>query len=112
MLIPERPSPITPMGRIRMKNAELVLTHKAAYSDLDINGHVNSIRYIELLLDYFSAELLREHPVHRIEMAYCLESYCGDTLEVYHDIDSKNADRHLFEIKCGEKVIVKGSVQL
>lgn len=112
VLIPERPSPITPMGRIRMKNAELVLTHKAAYSDLDINGHVNSIRYIELLLDYFSAELLREHPVHRIEMAYCLESYCGDTLEVYHDIDSKNANRHLFEIKCGEKVIVKGSVQL
>ena len=45
-------------------------------------------------------------------MAYCLESYCGDTLEVYHDIDSKNTDRHLFEIKCGEKVIVKGSVQL
>ncbi len=109
-LIPERPAPISPMGRLRMKQPQLVLTHQAAYSDLDINGHVNSIRYIELLLDYFTADHLKQHPVRRIEMAYCLESYCGDVLQVFHEVDEKNAGRHVFEIKCEERVIVKGSI--
>lgn len=110
-LIPDEPSPIPTMGRMRMKSPTLVNTHKAAYSDLDINGHVNSIRYIELLLDFFDANELKAHPVRRIEMAYCLESYCGDELQIYHDIDAKNDKRHLFEIRKDESIIVKGSIE-
>ena len=94
-----------------MKSPTLVNTHKAAYSDLDINGHVNSIRYIEFLLDFFDANELKAHPVRRIEMAYCLESYCGDELQIYHDIDAKNDKRHLFEIRKDESIIVKGSIE-
>ena len=111
-LIPDRPAPIATMGRMRMKNPELAYTHKAAFSDLDINGHVNSIRYIELLLDFFSAQYIASYPIRRVEMAYCLESYCGDVLEVYHELDAKNSNRHLFEIRKGEQIIVKGSVEL
>lgn len=109
-LIPGRPAPIPAMGRLRLKHPELVLTHQAAYSDLDINGHVNSIRYIELLLDHFTADYLKQHPVQRIEMAYCLEAYCGNTLQLFHEPDEKNPNRHLFEMKCEERVIVKGSI--
>ena len=111
VLMPERPSPIAPMGRIRMKNAVLAYTHKAAYSDLDINGHVNSIRYIELLLNHFSPKEMTEHPIYRIEMAYCLESYCGDLLEVWYETDEKNPRRHLFEVRkpTGE-VVVKAAL--
>ena len=47
----------------------------------------------------------------RIEMAYCLESYCGDELQIYHDIDAKNDKRHLFEIRKDESIIVKGSIE-
>ena len=95
---------------MRMKDATLVHQHKAVYADLDINGHVNSIRYIEMLLNYFTADEMKQHPVKRIEMAYCLEAYCGDLLDIYHSIDEKDPTRHLFEIKNGDKVIVKGSV--
>ena len=110
-LIPDRPSPIAPMGRIRMKHPQLVETHRASYTDLDINGHVNSIRYIELLLNQFSPQGMKEHPVYRIEMAYCLESYCGDELEVWHEVDEKNSMRHLFEIrKPSGEVIVKAAL--
>ena len=109
-LIPELPSPIPPMGRIRLKQPKLVMSHQAAYSDLDINGHVNSIRYIELLLDCLPFNLLKAHSARRIEMAYCQEAYCGETLQVYHEVDATNDARHLFEIKVGERIIVKGSV--
>lgn len=110
VLIPERPAPIAAMGRIRMKQPQLVLTHKAAYSDLDINGHVNSIRYIELLLDCLPFDTLKLRHAKRIEMAYCQEAYCGETLYVFQETDAKNADRQLFEIKVEERIIVKGSI--
>ncbi len=110
-LIPERPAPIPTMGRIRLRNPQLTATHKAVYSDLDINGHVNSIRYLEMLIDYFTAEQVKATPVRRVEMAYCLESYCGDVLDIYHDVDPKNPARHLFEIRNGATVIVRGSVE-
>ena len=97
--------------RIRLKSPQLVATHKAVYSDLDINGHVNSIRYLEMLIDHFTAEQLRATPIRRVEMAYCLEAYCGDTLDIYHDLDPKNPSRHLFEIRNAAAVVVRGSVQ-
>lgn len=113
-LIPDRPVPIPGMGRMRMRNAQHVGTHRAAYSDLDINGHVNSIRYIELLIDHFTAEEMRLRPVRRIEMAYCLEAYCGDTLEIFHEADPDEPSRHLFEIRknSAADVVVKGCLIL
>lgn len=112
-LIPERPSPISPMGRIRMKQPALVATHRAAYTDLDINGHVNSIRYLELLLNCFPAEKMRENPVRRIELAYCLEAYDGDQLCIYEDTDTANPARHLFEIRKDDgAVIVKAAITI
>ena len=41
-LIPERPAPIAPVGRIRLVHASHTATHRAAYTDLDINCHFNS----------------------------------------------------------------------
>lgn len=98
-LVPEKPSPIAGLGRIRLKSAEPVATHTAAFTDLDINGHVNSIRYIEMLLDRFPADDIKARPVRRVEMAYCAETYCGELLDIFHDTDNKNPNRHLFEIR-------------
>lgn len=111
-LMPDRPSPIAPMGRIRMKHPQLELTRKALYTDLDINGHVNSIRYVEFLLNHFSPEEMKLHPVRRIEMAYCLEAYCGDVLQVWHEVDERDPKRHLFEIRkeTDGSVIVKAAL--
>lgn len=111
-LIPDRPAPIAPMGRIRMKSPQLAHTHVAAFTDLDINGHVNSVRTIELLLNHFTPDELRERPVRRIEMAYCLEAYAGDTLDIYHDTDTNNPERHLFEVRnrAAETVVARGTI--
>lgn len=112
-LIPERHSPIAPMGRVRLKNASIAFSHRAAFTDLDINGHVNSIRYIELLLNAFPADEIKRHPVSRIEAAYCMESYCGDMLHIFHEVADGDGGKHLFEIRNDEGgVVMKGSVML
>ena len=113
MLIPDRPAPIAPLGRIRFKQPEEAGTHTAAFTDLDINGHVNSIRYLELLLNLYSPELLRRHPVRRVEMAYCLESYHGDRLHLFREDDATNPRRTLFEIRNAEgQAVVRASITL
>lgn len=75
--------PIAGAGRVRVKSATPCLVHHAAFSDLDINGHVNSIRYLSLILDTFSKEWHERHELKRVEMSYGLEAYAGDELRVY-----------------------------
>ena len=79
-LCPEKPCPIGKPGRIAVKDAAEVLTLRPAYSDIDINGHFNSIKYIEHVLDLFPPDRYRTSRVRRFEMAYMAESYPGDEL--------------------------------
>jgi acyl-ACP thioesterase len=50
------------------------------YSDVDINGHINSVKYIEHLLDLYPRVQFEQHRLRRFEIAYKAESYLGDTL--------------------------------
>lgn len=113
ILMPGTTPPIAPMARMRMKEPQLVATHKAAYCDLDINGHVNSIRYIELMLNRLDADAMRSRGVRRIEVAYCLEAYCHDELQIWTAADEANPARTLFEIrKTTGEVVVKAAFTL
>ena len=53
------------------------------YSDIDLNGHVNSIKYIEHILNLFNLEHYKQMSVKRFEIAYMAESYYGDVLKLY-----------------------------
>lgn len=84
-VVANRPLPIQGPGRIRIKNRTPLHRRPTFYSDIDINGHVNSIRYIEMVLDLFSKQTFDNCAVERIEMAYCMETYCGEWLDFYVD---------------------------
>ena len=81
----DEPCPIEKPSRIKVTSAEPASSLNAKYSDIDINGHVNSIRYIEHILDLFPIELYKESRIRRFEMAYVAESYYGDELTFYKD---------------------------
>jgi len=80
---PDNPCPIDKPGRIKVTTHEPSGSFVAHYSDIDINGHVNSIRYIEHVMDLFSLDHLRSHRLHRFEIAYVSESYFGDKLNLF-----------------------------
>lgn len=83
--------------RVRLKEAEPIKTYQAGYSDLDINGHVNSIRYIETALDLFPVDRFDTHHPARIEALYTAEAYAGDTLLYY--MTPVDETTHLVEIR-------------
>ena len=48
----DKECPIDRGGRVKMSDdAEFVRTIDTSYSDVDINGHINSVKYIEHVLD-------------------------------------------------------------
>lgn len=79
-----RPCPIAEPDRVRITQpTTLAQQLKACYSDVDINGHVNSIKYVEHALDLFDLSWYRQHQLKRIDIAYVAESHEGDQLNFY-----------------------------
>lgn len=105
----QKECPIEKPGRIKVNQKELAGEVVTKYSDIDINGHVNSIRYIEHILDLFPLEIFREKSIRRFEMAYNAESYYGDTLAFYKEQVSEN--EYDIEVKKnGQEVVVRSKV--
>lgn len=105
----QKECPIDKPGRIKVELKEPAGEVVTKYSDIDINGHVNSIRYIEHILDLFPLEIFREKRIRRFEMAYNAESYYGDKLVFYKEQVSEN--EYVIEIKKnGQEVVVRSKV--
>ena len=52
------------------------------YTDIDVNNHVNSSRYVGWILDAYPVEFHREHAVRSLEVNYVGETVAGETLTV------------------------------
>lgn len=81
----EKPCPIEKPGRIKVSALVPIRTIETYYSDIDVNGHVNSIKYMEHILDLFPKEMFLTRRIARFEMAYVAESYMGDRLSFFRD---------------------------
>lgn len=92
-------------ARIKGKATEPCRSFTAHYSDIDINGHVNSIRYIDHILDLFSFEKLGEQEVKRIDMTYSNEAFCHQQLDLYLT-EEEATNCYVVEIKHPNKALV------
>ncbi len=85
-IVKDKECPIDKGGRVKMTDdAELVRTIDTYYNDVDINGHINSVKYIEHVLDLWPLDWYREHHVKRFEIAYVAEAHAGDQLSFYRE---------------------------
>ncbi len=105
----DKDCPISKPGRIKVTEKTPLVEYRTKYSDIDINGHVNSIKYIEHILDLFPIEVFKEKQVKRFEMAYVAESYYGDVLSFYREEVREN--EYDIEVKKnGAEVVVRSKV--
>lgn len=82
----EKPCPIDKGGRVRMSDdAQFVREIDTYYNDVDINGHINSVKYIEHVLDLWPLDWYRDHAIRRFEIAYVAEAHAGDRLSFYRE---------------------------
>lgn len=86
----DKEAPILPSSRVKIPaDATLVRSIDTYYNDVDVNGHINSVKYIEHILDLFDIEYFRTHRLQRFEIAYVAESHQGDKLHFYMDCKTR-----------------------
>ena len=85
-IVADKECPIDKGGRVKMGDgAQLVRTIDMQYNDVDINGHINSVKYIEHVLDLWDIDWYREYQIRRFEIAYVAEAHQGDRLSFYRE---------------------------
>lgn len=98
----ERQCPIETTNRIPpLKDSyELATDFIVKYSDVDINRHLNSMKYIEHLVDVFDIDMFKEKEIHRIEINYIAEGHYGTKLDILKREEENNS--YILEMKDGE----------
>lgn len=105
----DKDCPIDKPSRIKVDSQEPATSLIAKYSDIDINGHVNSIRYIEHILDLFPIEFYKAMRIKRFEIAYVAESYYGDELKLFKE-EVAPCEYNIEVKKNGTDVVCRGKV--
>ena len=73
---PEKQNPMSKLSRVKMDDqAKLVRTMETGYSDVDINGHINSVKYIEHVLDLWDLKWYEQYRIRRFDVAYVAEAH-------------------------------------
>ena len=106
----ERPYSAPSFSRIKQQSEQPIATREPHYSDIDQNGHVNSIRYIEYLLDLFPKERFAAQQVSRMEITYNCETYADEMLSFYIDPLSANDYHVTIRKNVGSEQHPKGQV--
>lgn len=107
--VDDKECPIEKHSRIKVTSQEMADMSVARYCDIDINGHVNSIRYIEHILNLFPLEFYEVMRVRRFEIAYIAEARYGDELKFYKE-EVSPVEYHVEVRRNGEEVICRGKV--
>ena len=76
--------------------------HKVVYSDIDFNRHVNTMRYIVMMIDMLPIEYMQEQRGLRFDIHFMRECCLGQTLTIGYE---QRDNLSLFEIKNDEGVV-------
>lgn len=76
---------------------ELVHTHKALWSDIDTNGHVNNVKYAVWALDAVDFEVAGKRPLKEMLINYDSEVMPGQEIELYRvkRVDGENLEYYI-----------------
>ena len=87
----DKVNPMDRLSRVKVdERAEFVRTIDTQYNDVDINGHINSVKYIEHVLDLWDLDWYRSHRIRRFDIAYVAEAHQGDQLSFYREQTADN----------------------
>ena len=80
--ISSRRCPIAPQGKLRPFEPTMRVNHTFGYAECDFNRHVNTVRYLELMLNQFTLDYFDCNQVQRLEIAFVRETRYGQQAQV------------------------------
>lgn len=89
----------TPADKVVMPKdveAEFVMSHKVAYSDVDMNAHANNAMYMQWAMDAVEYEMASLRPVKEFIINFNHETKAGDNVSIYRAVVEKEDGMHVF----------------
>lgn len=98
----EKECPIGRLTKIKPVTVEHPVHYTVSYTDLDLNRHMNSIKYIEHMLDLFPLKRYDENRIARFEINYISETLDKSELQIHRRTDENGEET--IEIKNSDSV--------
>jgi len=84
---------------------QLILQRPVCYSDVDVNGHLNNAKYLDIVCDCLTCELQRAD-IEQVQIHYVKEAALSDKLQIYKSVQqqtvylwAQNGEQSCFEAK-------------
>ncbi|MDR0836251.1 MAG: acyl-[acyl-carrier-protein] thioesterase [Tannerella sp.] len=108
-IVSDNECPIEKMEKIHpVTEGESVMGYTVRYSDIDINKHLNSMKYIEHVVNVFDLQMFKDNSIKRFEIVFLAEGMYGDKLKLYrHDVSEKE---FIIDTQRGEESISRSRV--
>ena len=81
----DAPSPCERPRRLAAVEGEPLLQHRVAYSDIDFNRHMNTMRYIDIVFDSMPIEVPETLQALRMDINFMREARYGDELSLFSE---------------------------
>jgi len=89
-------------GKLPQASGTNIYRHKVVYSDIDYNGHTNSMQYVQWIMDSYPIDKVYDRQIEKFEIVYAREVVYGEDIEVrYEDIAD---DQTLFSVNSAKGV--------
>lgn len=83
--ISDLPCPIEPQSRLRPIEQGHAVEYTFGYMDCDFNRHVNTVRYLSLLMNLFDMDCYDHYFIRRMEVSFIKETRYGETAQFVID---------------------------
>ncbi|HEY8364070.1 MAG TPA: acyl-ACP thioesterase domain-containing protein [Haloplasmataceae bacterium] len=83
------------MKLMPFKNLDIVYDRMIGYSDIDFNGHLNNIKYIDFISDCLPFDKHKLFSIKALEINFINETLPGEVISLFNDL-SKIDDHYLY----------------
>ncbi len=92
---PEREEIVTKLEKVQeLQSGKQIARFRVQFSDIDVNRHVNSTKYLQWMIDSHSQEDLEKSELQSIELSFLAEARPNDEVAVF----SERGDRELCSV--------------
>ena len=95
-------------ARLRPMEYTASSQHTVAYSDIDFNRHMNTLRYVDMIFDAISLDAIENNRGMRLDFNFIAEARYGEVLTIAH---TNEGNTWHFEICSAEKTLCRAKVE-
>ena len=100
-------------GKIEtVSDLDLIHEVRVGYTDIDINQHLNNVRYIEYILNCFQAESYKNNRIKSLQVNFLSESRYNDAIRIFKAGAGMDASGYYIEgLNQNEQKVFQASVE-